>query len=225
MHRVATAAWDGADLAAFAGICATWQPRWIVHCGPLSAASWDPSDRGFSAKAEPQIAAKLAEISHDSGARLAVLSSDAVFAGPRMFHEESFPTDNTTPRAVLIRNMERALEDSGVLVVRTHAFGWSPVAAHADFAELTACRLADRQELEADGRRYATPILASDLADLLWRAYELRLCGLYHLAGAERTTRVSICVGIGRGTRPRQALGQSVAVATGCRRARRNVAQ
>ena len=40
----------------------------------------------------------------------------------------------------------------------------------------------------ADGRCYATPILASDLADLLWPAYELRLSGLYHLAGAERTS-------------------------------------
>jgi dTDP-4-dehydrorhamnose reductase len=183
-----TAAWDGADVATFASICAAWQPRWIVHCGPLSAASWDPIDRALDARGEPQIVARLAEIAHESGARLAVLSSDVVFAGPRMFHEETFPTGNTTPRAVLTRTMERALEDSGALVVRTHAFGWSPVAAQAGFAELTARCLADGQDFVADGRRYATPILASDLAELLWRAYELRLCGLYHLAGAERTS-------------------------------------
>ncbi len=185
---IGTAAWDGADLAAFAGICAAWQPRWIVHCGPLSAASWDPVDRALDAKDEPQVVAKLAAIAHESGARLTVLSSDVVFAGPRMFHEETFPTGNTTPRAVLTRNMERALEDSGALVVRTHAFGWSPVAAQAGFAELTARSLATGQALAADGRRYATPILATDLAELLWRAHELRLCGLYHLAGAERTS-------------------------------------
>ena len=38
-----------------------------------------------------------------------------------------------------------------------------------------------------DGQRYATPILAADLAELLLRAAERNLNGLYHLSGAERT--------------------------------------
>ena len=185
---IGTAAWDGTDLAAFASACGAWQPQWIVHCGPLSAASWDPIGLANDANREPQVAAELAEIAHESAARLTVISSDVVFAGPRMFHEETFAASNTAPRAVLTRNMERALEGSGALVVRTHAFGWSPVAAHAGFSEQAAQSLADGSGVAADGRRYATPILASDLADLLWRAYELRLAGLYHLAGAERTS-------------------------------------
>lgn len=183
-----TAAWDGNDLPAFASICGAWQPRWIVHCGPLSAASWDSADSAQGATREPQMAAELAEIAHESGARLTVISSDVVFSGPRMFHEETFAAHNSSPRAMLTKNMERALEGSGALVVRTHAFGWSPVAAHAGFAEQAAQSLVDGGAPVADGRQYATPILASDLADLLWRAYELRLSGLYHLAGAERTS-------------------------------------
>jgi len=185
---IGTAAWDGSDLAAIANLCGEWQPQWIVHCGPLSVASWDPADRAVEVNREPQVAAELAEIAHESGARLTVISSDVVFAGPRMFHEETFAANSTAPRAVLTRNMERALEASGALVVRTHAFGWSPVAAHAGFAEQAVQALADGSAPAADGLRYATPILASDLADLLWRAYELRLSGLYHIAGAERTS-------------------------------------
>src|SRR5262249_37063394 len=38
-----------------------------------------------------------------------------------------------------------------------------------------------------DGVRYATPILATDLAELLEKAFELNLHGLYHITGAERT--------------------------------------
>jgi dTDP-4-dehydrorhamnose reductase len=185
---IGTAAWDGADPAAFASTCGDWRPQWIVHCGPLSAASWDSAERGAEPNREPQLVAELAEIAHESGARLTVISSDVVFAGPRMFHEETYAASNTAPRAVLTRKMEQALEGSGALVVRTHAFGWSPVPDHAGFAEQTAQAIVDGCAPMADGRRYATPILASDLADLLWRAYELRLVGIHHLAGAERTS-------------------------------------
>ena len=41
---------------------------------------------------------------------------------------------------------------------------------------------------QADGRRYATPILSSDLAELLCQAYRCKLEGLFHIAGAERTS-------------------------------------
>ena len=40
-----------------------------------------------------------------------------------------------------------------------------------------------------DARRYATPILASDLADLYSKALEARLTGVYHITGAERTNQ------------------------------------
>ncbi len=36
--------------------------------------------------------------------------------------------------------------------------------------------------------RYATPILVSDLAELLWRAYRKRLSGVWHAGGAERAS-------------------------------------
>jgi dTDP-4-dehydrorhamnose reductase len=84
--------------------------------------------------------------------------------------------------------MESTLATTGALVVRTHAYGWSPVAARGGFAERAWHALASSVALPADGRRHATPILASDLAELLARAYELNLQGLHHISGAERTS-------------------------------------
>lgn len=177
------------DRAGFQSLAQDWQPRWIIHCGPLSASSWDASDASSHVAEEPRAAVHCAAVAGALAARLTVISSDLVFAGPRMFHEETSPAANPSPRATQVRAMEQALASTGALVVRTHAFGWSPVASEAGFAERAFEALSSGGSLEADGRRHATPILATDLAELLWRAYERRLTGLVHLAGAERASR------------------------------------
>ena len=111
-----------------------------------------------------------------------------MLCGPRMFHNEESQALAPGSQAVCARAIEQTLAVAGVLVVRTHAYGWSPVEAQAGFAERACEALVTRSPLRADGRRYATPILATDLAELLERAYELRLRGLYHIAGAERAS-------------------------------------
>ena len=84
--------------------------------------------------------------------------------------------------------MEQALSETRALVVRTHAYGWSPVDSLACYAERAHEALLTGAAIAADGLRHATPILAADLAAPLLRAYELRLQGVYHLSGAERTS-------------------------------------
>ncbi len=183
-----TTRWVRGNQAALESLVREWQPQWIMHCGPLSCPSWDLTASSVSGDREPQVVVEWARLAFEMAARLTVISSDLVFAGPRMFHEETSNPTSPSPRAIQVRNMERALESTGALVVRTHAYGWSPVAAHAGFAEKAFEALNSGTSWAADGRRHATPILATDLAELLLRAYETRLQGLYHLAGAERTS-------------------------------------
>jgi dTDP-4-dehydrorhamnose reductase len=183
-----TAAWQPADKHACEQLVRDFQPAWILHCGPLAASSWDPAPSESAAEREPVVVARLADLARDLPARLTVLSSDAVFCGPRMFHDESSTPGGSSPRAAWVRKMEQSLRGRDVLVARTHAYGWSPLAAHAGFAERSLEALAAGAVTPMDGRRHATPILATDLAELLLRAYEMRLQGLYHMAGAERTS-------------------------------------
>jgi dTDP-4-dehydrorhamnose reductase len=183
-----TARCDANDRAGLEELALDWRPQWIVHCGPLSVASWEQAPSPTLAAEEPQSAAGWAVVAATVGARLTVLSSDVVFAGPRMFHEETSIASSPAPRAAAVREMERALEPTTALIVRTHAYGWSPVAAHAGCVEHFLAALRRGGRLAVDGRRHATPILATDLAELLARAFELRLQGIYHLAGAERTS-------------------------------------
>lgn len=188
---VRTACWHPDDLAALEQYVDEWQPQWIVHCGPLAASSWDLDASLEAAQRETPRVAQLAELADRFGCRLTVISSDVVFAGPRMFHEENSPATSPAPCTGHVRNMERVLDEREVLVVRTHAYGWGVDPEAAGFAARAFDALSQglsAADLSADGRRHATPILATDLAELLWRAYVMRLHGLYHLAGAERTS-------------------------------------
>jgi dTDP-4-dehydrorhamnose reductase len=73
-------------------------------------------------------------------------------------------------------------------VARTHAYGCSADDDAPGYAQRMFAALASHTPLVVDGRRHATPILATDLAELLWRAYGAGLRGVFHMAGAERTS-------------------------------------
>jgi dTDP-4-dehydrorhamnose reductase len=185
---IPTARWRNGDAAALAAHCEDWQPQWLIHCGPLATASWDKQPANSETQDEAATVGRLAALAQKWKCAFTVIASDAVFCGPRMFHDERSPGFGVSARAVRQRAMEVALEGTSALVVRTHLYGASFHGEPQGFAEQAQAALASGRRLETDCRRYATPILATDLAELLWRAYKLRLSGLYHLAGAERTS-------------------------------------
>jgi dTDP-4-dehydrorhamnose reductase len=185
---VPSARWRNGDAHALTAHLEDWRPQWLIHCGPLSAASWDRQPTPASTHDEAAAMRQLATLAQQHGCAVTVIASDAVFCGPRMFHDEHSPGLSATARAMRQRAVEMALESTTALVVRTHVYGPGVGGEPQGFAEQAHAALASGCKFETDGRRYATPILASDLAELLWRAYELRLSGLYHLAGAERTS-------------------------------------
>jgi len=188
LDRCKTAPCDPADPNGPAGLVRRQAPQWIIHCGPLARGSWDIPADCPDGRHEARTWARLAEAAAEAGSFLAVISSDAVFAGPRMFHRETAPTTSRDPFAVAVGQAESALEGSNALVVRTHAYGWSPAGTEPSFAERAWTALTERTPVGLDHDRHATPILASDLAEMLLVAYRNGLRGLRHVAGAERTS-------------------------------------
>jgi dTDP-4-dehydrorhamnose reductase len=74
------------------------------------------------------------------------------------------------------------------LVVRTNAYGWSPLPQAPGLVETVLAQLSADATCTLDYVRHGTPILATDLAEILEQAYAKRLSGLYHIAGAERVS-------------------------------------
>lgn len=175
----------GDEPDAVAATVAQQRPDWIIYCPETAANSWRSRP-----EARPQLLAEtaaLGEAAQSVGCPLTVLSSDAVFQGPRLFQDESSRGFAAHELAHQTVRVERAAEAAGALVVRTHAYGWSPCREEPNLAETAWRHLVDRLPLAVDSRRYATPILATDLALLLVRAFRLGLTGPLHIAGAERT--------------------------------------
>jgi dTDP-4-dehydrorhamnose reductase len=162
-------------------------PAWVVYCGRASASSW--GDSLEAAADEAGEVARLACASSQAGSRLAVVSSDRVFTRPQLFHEEQEPPGDD-PLAQRLRAIEQAaLVAEGardVLIVRTNAIGWS--ARQDSLVERVWVDLSAGRLVELSATTFATPILASQFAELLLRACRARLNGVIHIAGAERAS-------------------------------------
>lgn len=166
------------------------RPQWAVACGPGADSTWlggSPKQDAAALQGIPP----LATAARECGARFTLLSSDAVFTGPWMFHDEHSQGYCASEQAQAVRRLERtALEACPeALVVRTHVVGFSPLGERGGLERLLA-DLEARRAREIDCRPHATPIPAGELAEILAKAYRQGLSGVFHIAGAERTNSV-----------------------------------
>jgi len=162
------------------------QPTHIIYCGPASRSSWSDN---FAAEVDGHLATRAAgwaTAAQKAGAAFTYLSSDAVFTGPFLFHQEEGPGLCPSIKAGLLRAAEEAVIKAHpeALVARTNVFGWSSLGE--DWVESRLNEIESRRIVDQDWIRHSTPILATDLAGILQRAWEEKLSGIYHVAGAER---------------------------------------
>ena len=157
----------------------------VIFCGSAARSTWEPVTKSFSNSDAETWAVAAAELS----LHFTMISSDAVFTGPWMFHDETSAAVCPSTEAAEIRSVEtrvrKVCEKS--LIVRTNAFGWSPVGSKG-WLESLLSGLESQRAIELDPICHATPILASDLADYLEPALDDELTGTFHIAGAERVS-------------------------------------
>ncbi len=163
------------------------QPTHVVFCGAAARSRWDAAAKSFDADS----AKAWATGSSERGAHFTLISSDAVFTGPWMFHSEDSSTTCDSPEARAIRETEDRVRAAcpKSLIVRTNVFGWSPTSANGGWLELLLTSLENNRAIEIDPISHASPILATDLADYLEAALEDELTGVFHIAGAERVSQ------------------------------------
>lgn len=169
---------------------ASERPQWIVYCGAAAASSWNLPESADLDGACVAAARAWATAATEFNTEFTYISSDAIFTGPWMFHRESGTCFCDSAPARVLRLMEKEVIEScpTSLIVRTNVFGWSPLASAPTHIETIVSSLSEEQSLELDCVRHATPILATDLAELLEAAYTRKLRGLYHIGGGERVS-------------------------------------
>jgi len=168
--------------------CCETSANQVILCGAAARSSWEPEAAAIG-RDDAEWTARWSQAALAAGAELTVISSDAVHTGPWMFHEEEGGSLCDSPQAAALRECEQQAMagHARALVVRTNAFGWSPLGS-AGWIEQRLQELRTRRLADQDFVRHATPILATDLASILQRCWSERLSGLFHVGGAERVS-------------------------------------
>ena len=171
-------------------ILSTTDPAQVVLCGTASLSCWTPEASRFNEAKETAVARCWAEAARDFGTRLTVISSDAIFRGPWMFHDEHSDSFCTSAPARAIRRCEAVLAKRcpSTLIVRTNAYGWSPFGGEGGWFEGLIADLESETPVSADFMRHSTPIPATCLAGLLVATWETEATGVLHIAGSERVS-------------------------------------
>lgn len=161
------------------------QPSRIVFCGIGAESSWDESRR--PQQSDVALAKTWVEAAQEAGSHLTLISSDAIFTGPWMFHAENSHSVCPSPESMVLRQIEEITTQASAdsLIVRTHALGWKPGSSHG-WLEALLTDLERGSVGSVDFARHGTPMLATDLADILLKSWESGLVGTHHISGAER---------------------------------------
>lgn len=192
-YRSAEAMYDGTT--EFCDVIRRERPQMVLHAGPVSWSNWDVAgsdgvriDARCDVRRETKLLISLAETCAEVGTRLVVATTDALFAGPRMFHGEDGQSFAATPSARAARQIERTLFETQALVLRGHVYGWMPAGGATNYAERMFHALTAELPYKVDARRHASPILATDFVQLACDATAAGMYGLFNLTGAERTS-------------------------------------
>jgi len=185
------AACPGTSLESMRHCVATTQPNWIVHCGPASHSAWQGETEHKLSSIDVTAAGQWARIAGELGIQFSLVSSDAALTGPWMFHTEESVSYCSSQAATTVRAIEDKVfeQNPDAQVIRTNAYGWSPQSGSAGWIEGILAALENEKHEHFDCLGHATPILATDLAEILEQGYRAKLQGLFHAAGAERTNR------------------------------------
>lgn len=164
------------------------RPARVILCGRASRSGWEENVPPGAGDLEQT--AWWTAAAEGVGAHLTLISSDAVFTGPWMFHAENSHSVCPSSAAQSVRDIEAHVlaASPASLIVRTNAFGWQP--GGGGWIESLLTQLERSLDTDFDCARHASPILATDLVPILMAAWTVGLSGTYHVGGAERVNPV-----------------------------------
>jgi dTDP-4-dehydrorhamnose reductase len=195
---------DVTDARAVLDSVVTFAPDAIVHCAILNDLAAMYADRRAGWDAYVGATRNLVDASNEAGARMLLVSTDWVFDGT-----QSGATEETPPNPI---NLYGFLKAAGELVVTERAERGSVARIAAVQGSVSGAALPREQDAGfgyfvaalvqrlRNGERFgvwesdrinmvATPTLATEAAELMWRILERDLDGIFHCCGGESVDR------------------------------------
>jgi dTDP-4-dehydrorhamnose reductase len=190
---------DLTDAEAALDVIGRFRPQWVVHCAALVDVDRCEASPEEATRCNVDMTRNVAVAAKRFGAGLVYVSTDSVFDGTTGgYREDDQPAPvNAYARSKLDGEMA-AIEGHGhPLIVRTNIYGWN-ATEKLSLAEWILGRLESSQKVPGFSDVLFTPILVNDLSVLIFRMMEMRLTGLYHVAGSEVCSKRDFACAVAR---------------------------
>ena len=168
------------------------KPQLVIHCGAVSTVAEAQKNLALARRVNVEAAKFLAELAAEIP--FVFFSTDLVFDGRKGNYTE---TDSTNPLHVYgetkLAAEEIVLRNRRHLVVRTSLNGGVSASGNRSFNE----QLRRSMQLAGQGMTLFTdefrcPIPAAETARVVWELAQKNCTGIYHVAGAEKLSRLQI---------------------------------
>jgi dTDP-4-dehydrorhamnose reductase len=175
------------------------QPDWVIHCAAMANVDACEADPEQAVQMNSELPEKLAAYVGRGGARLVHISTDAVFDGQKGDYSEN---DLPNPLGVYARTKldgERrvAAANPEAIIARVNLFGWS-LSGTRSLGEFFYNNLSAGKQVRGFTDVFFCPLLANDIAPILYRMLEKGLSGLYHVVSSECVSKYEFGVRIAR---------------------------
>ena len=174
------------DMAECEAVIDEFRPTHVVHCVAATNVDWCEAHPVEAHEIHVALTSKVAAAAQRVDAGFVYVSTDSVFDGERGGYRE---TDTPNPLNVYARTKlegESAARDACVntLVVRTNLFGWN-LQPKVSLAEWVLVQLEEQKKITGFTDVRFSPLLVNELAEMLLRAADAGLRGLFHLGASD----------------------------------------
>jgi dTDP-4-dehydrorhamnose reductase len=167
------------------------QPRLIIHCAAMSKTTDCQASPAQARRVNIEATARLAELAAESD--FIFFSTDLVFDGGKGNYVESdavhplsvYGETKIAAESVVLRNPRHA-------VVRTSLNSGASPSGKSGYNEQYRAAWAEGKTIRLFHDEYRSPISAAVTARAVWEMAARPAGGIWHLAGAERLSRVEI---------------------------------
>jgi len=175
-----------------------YQPDALLHTAALANLEACEKQPIEAEKINSELPGMLAEIAQKKEIKFIHISTDAVFndEGDKVFNEDDF----VNPYSVYSKSKYKGelavmRSNPSALIARVNFFGWS-VSAKKSLAEFFFNQLSVQNPCVGFTDVYFCPLFVNDLSNLLLKAFEMDLSGVYHFTGNETLSKYDFGVRI-----------------------------
>jgi dTDP-4-dehydrorhamnose reductase len=166
------------------------KPSIVVHCAAATNVDWCEEHPEEAHRINVTMPAAIAEMAAQSDTRLIHVSTDSVFDGERGDYTE---TDTPAPVNVyantkLQGEREVLRRNPAASIARVSLYGWNAQNKES-LAEWILRELTLGNTVPGFSDVHFCPVLANDVAEILFALLDQNLTGVYHIVGSERVSK------------------------------------